>query len=192
MLFLLKRTVSGSLLGLLVLATLGLIARQLVPAAVPVEFSFSLALTGIVIGGIVIGSDGLIHGSLWLLFGQAYLGRYEQLAGTFRRQTLAAMVCGALMAGVGEELVFRGLSSNPAVLLPAAVVFGLLHHIRRDLWPITIWSIWEGVLFTLAVLYTGSLLPNMIAHFLHDLIGFLIFRHFNRTMASSAGASAVS
>jgi len=183
MLFLLKRTVSGSLLGLLVLAILGLIARQFVPAAVPVEFSFSQALTGIVIAGIVICSDGLIHGSLWLLFGQTYLGRYEQLASTFRQQTLAAMVCGALMAGGGEELVFRGLSPSPAVLLPGAVAFGLLHHIRRDLWPITIWSIWEGVLFALAVLYTGSLLPNMIAHFLHDLIGFLIFRHLNRTVA---------
>ncbi len=180
MLFLLKRTVPGSLLGLLVLATLGLLGRQVVPAPVPLTFSSRLVLEGIVLWAIVIGSDGLIHGALWLLFGQAYLRRYHELAATFRRQTWAAMIGGGLMAGIGEELVFRGLSGNPAVLLGGAGLFGLLHHIRRDLWPFTLWAIWEGVLFALGVLAMGSLLPNMIAHCLHDIAGFAIFRHLNR------------
>jgi membrane protease YdiL (CAAX protease family) len=186
MLFLLKRTVPGSLLGLLVLATLGLLARLYAPAPVAFCFSVPMALIGFAVCAIVLCSDGLIHAGLWLLFGERYLHRYEQLAGTFRGQSLAAMLCGALMAGVGEELVFRGLSANPAVLLGSAVVFGLLHHIRRDLWPFTIWSIWEGALFAFAVFVTGALLPTMIAHFLHDLIGFVIFRRLNRSVTSPA------
>lgn len=184
MLFLLKRTVPGSLLGLLVLALLGLTVRHFQTQPVPLEFSWSLALTGVGIVAVVLCSDGLLHGSLWLLFGKPYLRRYEQLAGVFRRQSYAAMICGALMAAVGEELVFRGCGGTAAYLLPAAVVFGLLHQIRWDLWPFTLWSIWEGTLFALALLYTGQLLTTMVAHFLHDLIGFLIFHHLNTGSAS--------
>ena len=90
------------------------------------------------------------------------------------------MVAGAAMAGVGEELVFRGLSRAPAVLLLSAVAFGLLHHIRRRLWPFTLWSIWEGMIFAAALWWTGELAVTMTAHFLHDLLGFLIFRVENR------------
>jgi membrane protease YdiL (CAAX protease family) len=180
MLFLLKRTVPGSLLGLAVLALVGLAVRHFQSAPVPLELSWPLVGIGLAVCGVVLCSDGLLHGALWLLFGRRYLGRYEELAGVFRRQSYAAMVCGALMAGVGEELVFRGCGGTAAYLLPAAVVFGLLHHIRRDLWPFTLWSVWEGTLFALALLYTGQLLPTMVAHFLHDVAGFLIFHHLNK------------
>jgi membrane protease YdiL (CAAX protease family) len=179
MLFLLKRTVAGSLLALVVLAGLGLGVRHFQGHPPLPDFTWPLLLTGLVVCGVVLCSDGLLHGGLWLLFDQAYLRRYRELAGVFRHQSYAAMLCGAVMAGFGEELVFRGCGSTAAYLLPAAVVFGLLHHIRRDLWPFTLWSIWEGTLFALARLWTGELLPTMVAHFLHDVTGFLIFHHVN-------------
>ncbi len=84
------------------------------------------------------------------------------------------------MAGIGEELVFRGLSASPFVLFPLALLFGLLHHIRRSLWGFTVWSIWEGVLFAGTMISTGELVVTMVAHFLHDFLGFFAFRWENR------------
>ena len=136
--------------------------------------------------GAALVSDGLIHGGLRLAFGRRYLERYRELAATFRGQTVAAMLAGAAMAGLGEELVFRGLSRSPGVLLALAVAFGLLHHVRLRLWPFTLWSIWEGVVFAAALWWTGELAVTMIAHFLHDVLGFLIFRVENRRAERSS------
>jgi membrane protease YdiL (CAAX protease family) len=120
--------------------------------------------------------DGAIHKSLGLAFGEAYLCRFRELTEVFRGQSYPAIFTGALLAGVGEELIFRGLGTSPWYLFPAAVVFGVLHHLRRPLWPFTLWSILEGCFFAIALWWWGELLVTMVAHFLHDVIGFLIFK----------------
>ncbi len=181
MLFLLKRTAFGALAALALLTALGLGLRRLIGDGVPpLRCTPYLILVGVGVCGAALVSDGLIHGGLRLAFGRPYLERYRELAATFRGQTVAAMLAGAAMAGLGEEMVFRGLSRSPAVLLTPAVAFGLLHHDRRRLWPFTLWSIWEGVVFAAALWWTGELAITMIAHFLHDLLGFVIFRVENR------------
>jgi membrane protease YdiL (CAAX protease family) len=181
MLFLLKKTVVWALAALAVLTAVGLGLRWLTPVDLPrLRFAPELILEGLATGGAVIVSDALIHGGLRWTFGEAYLRRYRELAGEFRGQSVFAMLAGAAMAGVGEELVFRGWSTSLTILLPLAVAFGLFHHIRRELWPFTLWSIWEGVLFALALWWTGELAVTMTAHFLHDVLGFLIFRVENR------------
>ena len=45
-------------------------------------------LLGVGVCGIVLVSDGLIHGALLLVFGDAYRKRHVALAGVFRGQTL--------------------------------------------------------------------------------------------------------
>ena len=181
MLFLLKRTSLTALLALAALSALGLGLRRLIGDGVPpLTFTPHLILLGVGVCGAALVSDALIHGGLSLAFGRPYLERYRELAATFRGQTFGAMFAGAAMAGMGEELVFRGLSRAPAVLLLLAVAFGLLHHVRWRLWPFTLWSIWEGVVFAAALWWTGELAVTMTAHFLHDVLGFLIFRVENR------------
>ena len=181
MLFLLKRTVPGALAALAALAALGLLLRRLIGNAVPpLRFTPGLILLGVGTCGAALVGDALIHGGLSLTFGRTYQERYRELAGIFRGQSIAAMIAGSAMAGVGEELVFRGVSRAPAVLLALAVAFGLLHHVRWRLWPFTLWSIWEGVFFAAALWWTGELAVTMTAHFLHDVIGFVIFRIENR------------
>ena len=78
---------------------------------------------------------------------------------------------------------------SPIYLFGGAVVFGVLHHIRRDLWPFTVWAVWQGVLFAVALYATELLTVTMPAHFCHDFIGFLIFRYFNRTDSSGRSPS---
>jgi membrane protease YdiL (CAAX protease family) len=180
MLFRLKRSWPTALAALAVLAGVGWALRLLLGGGPALSFSPTAVLVGFVAFGAVLVSDVTIHGLLLLLFGESYLSRHRELVAEFRGQSLSAILAGAAMAGLGEEVLFRGVSTSPAYLAGGAVLFGLLHHIRGRLWPFTIWATWQGVLFTAAILVTGDLAVTMTAHFLHDLTGFLIFRHLNR------------
>jgi membrane protease YdiL (CAAX protease family) len=180
MFFLLKRNVRIGFAALLVLSVIGIGLRHFLGDRVPpLSLTTTAVMTGGAVCGIILLSDGLIHGSLSILWGDPYRRRYRDLAAIFREQTFAAIVTGSLMAGIGEELVFRGLSTSPYVLFPAALVFGLAHHIRRSLWGFTVWSTWEGMLLAAALVWSGNLAVTMVAHFLHDFMGFLAFRWEN-------------
>jgi membrane protease YdiL (CAAX protease family) len=193
MLFTLKRTWAGGLLGLVVLAALGLGLRRLLGTGAEAGPLPAAVVLGVAAFAVVLTSDVLLHGLFLLLFGAPYRRRHRELAQVFRGQTAAAILAGALMAGCGEELVFRGLGTGPAYLAVAAVVFGLLHHFRRSLWPFTVWAMWQGLLLGAALWWTDNLLVPMVAHFLHDLTGFLIFRRLNRRpeLAKSAEAGVI-
>jgi membrane protease YdiL (CAAX protease family) len=179
MLFLVKRTWPSALLALVLLTLLALALRPFLPAVTPITLSVHNALIGVAVVVVVLVSDATLHGFFGLLFGERYKQRHRELAAVFRGQSFSAFAAGAALAGVGEELIFRGMSTDLAYLIPSAVVFGLLHHIRRSLWPFTLWAIWEGLLFAVALWYFRDLVVTMVAHFLHDFAGFLIFRYLN-------------
>jgi membrane protease YdiL (CAAX protease family) len=181
MLFLLKRTWLGGLAGLAILAALGLGLRHLLPDVPSINPSFHNILLGVAVVSAVLLCDVSLHGLFCLVFAEPYRRRHRELAEVFRGQSFAAILAGAAMAGLGEELVFRGLSTDGRVLMVSAVVFGLLHHIRRSLWPFTLWAVWQGLLFAAALWYFRELSVTMTAHFLHDFSGFLIFRWLNAT-----------
>ncbi len=183
MLFLLKRSWQTALAGLMVLTALGVGLRALLPEPTPLGLSADQVLLGVVVFAGVLCSDVLLHGLFLLLFGNAYRLRHRQLVKVFRDQGPAAMLLGALMAGVGEELVFRGLGTDPIYLFTAAVLFGLLHHV---LWPFTFWAVYQGLLFAVAASLTQALIVTMVAHFLHDLIGFLLFAYLNRRLSATS------
>ena len=143
-------------------------------------------MRGTAVVGIVLLSDVTLHGVLCLIFREPYRRRHRELAAVFRGQTVAAMAAGAAMAGLGEELVFRGLTEDGRYLAVWAVAFGLLHHVRRSLWPFTVWAIWQGLLLAAALWYFRELSVTMTAHGLHDLAGFLIFRRLNADTPEAA------
>src|SRR5262245_19232867 len=103
MFFLLKRTVAAGLAGLTALLVLGLALRAVVPSVPPVNLTASALLAGLAALAVVLLSDAAIHLGLILIFGEPYRRRYRELAGLFRRQSFAAMLTGAAMAGLGEE-----------------------------------------------------------------------------------------
>ncbi len=179
MLFLLKRTVQGALAGLAALAALGWTLRAITGRGALFQASPAAAVLGAAACAIILASDALIHVLLGRAWGAPYRRRYRELAGLFRGQSPAAVLAGALMAGAGEEVLFRGITTRPASLAALAVAFGLLHHVRNDLWPFTLWAVYEGLLFGLLLVATGNLAVPVAAHFLHDLAGFIIFRRTN-------------
>ena len=180
MLFLLKRRLPSACLGLVALALLGLAVRSFLHDVPALSFSAATIGLGIVVFLGLIVSDGTVHAVLGLIFRRAYRDEQLALAAVFQGQRMSAILAGSLMAGLGEELVFRGISTSLPVLAGLAVLFGLLHHIRLSLWPFTVWAIWQGWLLALAVHLTGLLVVTMTAHFLHDFAGLMIFRWQNR------------
>src|SRR5438552_7243135 len=103
MLFLLKRRWQTALAGLAVLVALGLGLRRLLPEAPPLDFSAEAVLLGVGVFAAVLCSDVILHGLFCLVFGSPYRRRHREFAAVFRRQSTAAILAGALMAGVGEE-----------------------------------------------------------------------------------------
>ncbi|ADD28268.1 CPBP family intramembrane glutamic endopeptidase [Meiothermus ruber] len=84
----------------------------------------------------------------------------------------------ALASGVGEELFFRGALQNAlwggwlGVFLQA-VVFTALHPVPdRKAWSYPLFVFLGGLGFGAAYLLTGSLIPGMLAHYLHNARGF--------------------
>ncbi len=176
MLFLLKRRWQSSLAALFVLASVGISLRYGLGEGPPLGITLGNTGWGLAALAVILISDGLIYLSLRLIFGDAFQHRYLELARIFQGQTWSSMIAGAFLAGVGEELIFRGVSLRPIFLVGAAIFFGLLHHVRRSLWPFTFWSMWQGLLLAAAIYVSGALWATMVAHFLHDFIGFVLFR----------------
>lgn len=91
----------------------------------------------------------------------------------------------AVFAGLGEELLFRGLlqvglmwllPASIAVigsLLIASVVFGLCHYLSHTYF---ILATAAGVYFGLLMLFSGSILPAIIAHALYDFVALVYLR----------------
>ncbi len=84
----------------------------------------------------------------------------------------------ALASGVGEEVFFRGALQNallggwPGVLLQA-IVFMVLHPVPdRRAWVYPLFIFFGGVMFGTTYLLTGSLIPGILAHYLHNARSF--------------------
>lgn len=103
---------------------------------------------------------------------------------TFMRQTLVPLFRNAppgtlflvaLLAGVGEELLFRGVIQGgldgvlgpwPALVL-ASILFGAMHALSKAYFVLaTVMGFYMGLIY----LWTGNLLIPILIHFLYDWI----------------------
>jgi|GEM_PF-2026892 len=155
-------------------------------------------LLGLLVGLASLAVDGLLHTLLSRRFSPGY-------APLFRSHGVAVsgamgpaeIVTGGLMAGLGEEPFFRGL------LLPALAVstghtglavaitsllFASCHWLSPRFFGFWIWACWEGMLFGVVFVMTESLLVVMLAHALHDWVGYAVFRWKYRLHEGEAGA----
>lgn len=84
----------------------------------------------------------------------------------------------ALASGVGEEVFFRGALQNALFggwlgVLLQAVVFTALHPVPdRRAWSYPLFIFLGGLMFGTAYWLTGSLVPGILAHYLHNAKGF--------------------
>jgi hypothetical protein len=84
----------------------------------------------------------------------------------------------AVASGVGEEVFFRGALQNALVggwtgVFLQALVFAALHPVTdRRAWSYPLFIFLGGVMFGAAYQLTGSLVPGILAHYLHNARGF--------------------
>jgi membrane protease YdiL (CAAX protease family) len=145
-----------------------------------------------VAGGLflILASDAVIQGALWLLGRGAYGKRFHAFVEYFRPQTPAAIAASGVLAA-GEEMLFRGVLLTALVQragwTPAAAVamtaclFGAA-HLPRDprLAFFAAWAVWEGVLLGAIYLATGSLAALLLIHAAHDIGGFAVLAWLRR------------
>lgn len=84
----------------------------------------------------------------------------------------------ALASGVGEEVFFRGALQNALFggwlgMLLQALVFAAFHPVPdRSAWSYPLFIFLGGLMFGASYLLTGSLVPGILAHYLHNARGF--------------------
>lgn len=104
----------------------------------------------------------------------------EQLAPTLSCCQVWELVLLAAFAGIGEEVLFRGVLQPRTGWLIATLLFGLAHPISVTYFIVA--SFLGGVLGMLQQ-YGGNLWAPIIAHAVYDYIGFnLIIREFRAEM----------
>jgi uncharacterized protein len=75
------------------------------------------------------------------------------------------ILCLALLSGVGEELLFRGLLQPYLGVIGQSIVFGLLHQVRGpSRWVWAAWATAIGLAFGAMFALTGSLLGPIAGH----------------------------
>ncbi len=101
----------------------------------------------------------------------------------------------AALAGVGEELLFRGMiysglsQINPwAALLISNVAFGLLHAISRNYF-LTTTAIGFAMHFLAEATGERNLLAPMIAHGVYDFVAFFLLIHEWRNKPQAVSSS---
>lgn len=99
----------------------------------------------------------------------------------------------AVFAGIGEELLFRGmlqrilirLFKNPAAgIIITAVIFSAIHLQFYGFLP----RFFLGILLGCIYWYSGSLWPAILAHFIYDAFA-VVMIYFNPALADQEGAT---
>jgi uncharacterized protein len=133
-----------------------------------------LALTAV---ALVVG----LLGAAWMLEKTLPSFRYassllEQALSRFHI-TLPFAFALAVLSSISEEIFFRGALMSLLGVWGQAIVFGLFHPMPRRAWVYTAFTFVAGVCFGYATLWTGSLVPAILAHFVINLQGFLELRN---------------
>jgi hypothetical protein len=135
---------------------------------------------GIAAGFAALLLDGAIHATLRRVLVKSYAKRFNEYADCITgNMHWPAFIASGLMAALAEEPFFRGVliplfQSEAIGIVSSAVVFAAFHWLYPRF--LTFWfiAIYEGLLFGLLFLVSGSLLVPMIAHGIHDLCAYAI------------------
>ena len=139
--------------------------------------------TGLVLGdaaeGVLVGclaAVGLCAVNYYLLCGapelpgvrsirQLYVEAFKPIFGNLSATEIVLI---SLAAGIGEELLFRGALQPEVGLLPASIIFGLLHMGGSGTLAFGCWVMLMGAALGGLAIWTGGLLAPIVAHAVYD------------------------
>jgi membrane protease YdiL (CAAX protease family) len=146
---------------------------------------------GLAIAGLSLGSAWLARRvralDTWREFVEGTLGTYLGSA------SLPALALLSLLAGLGEEVFFRGALQGAIGLVPTAVLFGLAHVAvpKKEMLPFLAYTVGVGLVFGLVRLWQ-PLFTLAVAHATVDLVDtyYLHFAQRRRRAGAEIGDSA--
>ncbi len=100
----------------------------------------------------------------------------ELLFPLFRASTPLEIVAISILAGVGEEVLFRGAMQPEWGLIATSLVFGLVHIGGRLTVALGIWAACTGALLGWLAIATGGLLAPIVAHIAYDALALSYLR----------------
>lgn len=101
-----------------------------------------------------------------------------ELKAIFDNMRMMDLLIISLLAGIGEELIFRGIVQVKFGLVIASIVFGLMHSISLAYVVVTIiMGFYIGVLYQAS----GNLLVPIQLHFVYDFAALVYLRYFVQT-----------
>jgi membrane protease YdiL (CAAX protease family) len=92
----------------------------------------------------------------------------SELFSLFRGMSVGQLMLLAAAAGLGEELLFRGVIQEELGLGVASVLFGLMHGPTRELWPLALWAAAVGAVLGALYQVSGNLFVPALSHALYD------------------------
>ncbi|MBL7646457.1 MAG: CPBP family intramembrane metalloprotease [Candidatus Hydrogenedentes bacterium] len=106
----------------------------------------------------------------------------DRLSGLFRDATLLDFLYISVLAGAGEEALFRGLVQTgmaahlglPLAIAASALVFGLVHNISR---PYVVFTAVLGAFFSGLFVWSDNIVVPATAHGAYDFIALCYMRH---------------
>jgi membrane protease YdiL (CAAX protease family) len=118
----------------------------------------------------------LVHGPrTWVIAGVRAV-YHEVLIPLFSRFGTTSIVVIGVVAGVGEEWLFRGVLQPLAGLVFASVMFGLAHIGNRTMMAFGVWATGMGFLLGLLAQATGGLTAPIVAHGVYDMLALAYIR----------------
>ena len=140
-------------------------------------------LTGVVWGVLTAGMLGAVNFALLHARGNRWPGDSLRhvcrviVRPLFEHVTVGQIVVVSVLAGVAEEMLFRGVL-QPLIGLPAAsVIFGAVHIGGRGFIGYGVWAACIGAVFGWLMVGTGGLLAPIVAHGVYDAIALAYVRY---------------
>lgn len=126
----------------------------------------------------------LVVGLVSRIFGRFRIPpHFEKLAEALIKSRALDLILTSLLAGVAEELLFRGVLASLLGVIPSAVLFGVA-HMPRSFGHFAILS-GLGLLFSYEIQLSGGIALPMIHHAVHDVMVLSLLR---QTLLKNPGA----
>lgn len=91
----------------------------------------------------------------------------------------------AIFSGFGEEIFFRGILQNGIGIIPASIIFALMHLPSKEFAIYSLWTFFAGMVFGNIYQITNNLFIAIVAHTLNNLLALVFWKKLKKYLINS-------
>ena len=152
---------------------------------IPIRDRLSLnladSLLGIGVGLLLLGTNYLLveYGSRYFTFFRMIKRLIEhEISPLFRQISLSAIALIALVSGLAEELLFRGILQAEIGIWLSSILFGAAHVWRKTAIVYGLYAAAVGLFFGAIYLWSDNLWVPTLAHMVNNFAALLYYEHY--------------